>query len=338
VLTSLLAVTGGPLNPYTLLYMVHVATASVALRLRMATVVAAVVVLAYSSLFLPGVSSLPVIVEHPSQPGGSAAPEGGLAVHMRGMWLAFTIAAFVIVAFVGRLRAALEERESRVAEMRENVERSRRLGALATLAGGAAHELATPLSTIALVAGELQRKFAGLDDATIRDDIGLLLAEVERCRGVLMQLATDAGTVGGEGSTALSVTDLVADITAGLPQDRIRVDIEGDALVNVPRRALGAAVRGLVKNALQADSGVIELDVRAVPGGASLTVIDHGAGMDHNTLARAGEPFFTTKEPGEGMGLGVFLARAVVEQTGGTLRLTSAPGSGTRAEVVLPTG
>jgi two-component system sensor histidine kinase RegB len=104
----------------------------------------------------------------------------------------------------------------------------------------------------------------------------------------------------------------------------------------VPRRALSAALRGLVKNSLQADAGVVEIDVQAVPGGTRLAIVDHGAGMDGETLARVGEPFFTTKEPGEGMGLGVFLARAVIEQIGGSLLLTSSPGAGTRAEVVLP--
>ena len=339
VLTALLAVTGGPVNPFTLLYMVHVAAASVALSRRMAIVVAGIVVVAYGVLFLPGAGSLPVIADHALHlaPDAPSADGGGFAMHTRGMWLAFAIASFSIVAFIGRLRAALEEREAHVAGMRENVERARHLGSLGTLASGAAHELATPLSTISVIAGELKRRLAGHADAGIRDDIALLLAEVERCRSVLTQLASDAGTVGGEMKTTLKVSDLVGDILSTLPADRIRVELGTDAYVHVPRRALSAAMRGLVKNALQADDGIIEIDVRPDPAGTRLAVIDHGPGMDDDTLARVGEPFFTTKEPGEGMGLGVFLARAVVEQTGGLLTLSSGPGGGTRAEVLLPT-
>lgn len=337
VLTALLAVTGGPMNPFTLLYLVHVATASVALSRRMASVVACVAAVAYSVLFLPAVGGLPAVIANGTlrlNPGDSDG--GSFASHMRGMWLAFALSAFFIVAFVGRLRVALEEREARIAEMRESVDRARRLGALATLAGGAAHELSTPLSTIAVIADELNRRFAAHEDAGVREDMALLLAEVERCRAVLMQLATDAGTVGGEGKTTLRVTELVRDIIDHLPAERIRVAIETDAFVQVPRRAVSAAVRGLVKNALEADGGVVELDVRAVAEGACLAIVDHGAGMDSDTLARAGEPFFTTKEPGAGMGLGVFLARAVVEQIGGSLTLSSGPGAGTRAEITLP--
>jgi two-component system sensor histidine kinase RegB len=333
VLTVLLAVTGGPVNPFTLLYMVPVATASVALSFRRAMLAAVIVVMAYSALFLP-LGPFPNVahVEHVEP------TEGGFATHTRGMWLAFAISAFVVVAFVGRLRAALLQREARVAEMRESMERTRRLGALATLAGGAAHELSTPLSTIAMVAAELQRKFADRSDPAAREDFALLLAEVERCRSVLMQLATDAGTVGGENASWVALRELVADVVSPLPAERIRLRMTGDARLRVSRRALASALRGLVKNALQADAGVVEIEAGAVEGGsARLAVIDHGHGMDEDTLARAGEPFFTTKEPGHGMGLGVFLARAVVEQAGGTLSLTSSPRSGTRAEILLPT-
>jgi Histidine kinase-, DNA gyrase B-, and HSP90-like ATPase len=67
-----------------------------------------------------------------------------------------------------------------------------------------------------------------------------------------------------------------------------------------------------------------------------IVIVDRGSGMDAELLARIGEPFFTTKAPGRGMGLGMFLARAVVEGVGGTLSLESAPGHGTTAQVTLP--
>jgi two-component system sensor histidine kinase RegB len=70
--------------------------------------------------------------------------------------------------------------------------------------------------------------------------------------------------------------------------------------------------------------------------GLRVTVRDSGEGMAPGVLARATEPFFTTKRPGHGMGMGLFLARALVEQLGGTLELQSVPGSGTSAVLALP--
>jgi two-component system sensor histidine kinase RegB len=80
----------------------------------------------------------------------------------------------------------------------------------------------------------------------------------------------------------------------------------------------------------------VSLRARAGPAGVEIEVADRGAGMDPDVLARAGEPFFTTKEPGTGSGLGLFLARALVEQLGGALDLESEPGRGTTARIVLP--
>lgn len=91
-------------------------------------------------------------------------------LHMRGMWLAFVVTACFVVLFVGQLRATLDARTRDQARLRGMAERSDRLAALATLAGGAAHELATPLSTIAVVADDLAHRLKGAD-VDIIDDV-----------------------------------------------------------------------------------------------------------------------------------------------------------------------
>jgi two-component system sensor histidine kinase RegB len=101
--------------------------------------------------------------------------------------------------------------------------------------------------------------------------------------------------------------------------------------MSVPVRPLVQALAGLVTNAVAAAGTAVELRCALEAGALRVEVRDHGPGMAPEVLARAGEPFFTTKEPGSGMGLGLFLARTVVERLGGTLQLESKPGAGTRA-------
>jgi two-component system sensor histidine kinase RegB len=103
-------------------------------------------------------------------------------------------------------------------------------------------------------------------------------------------------------------------------------------------RAVAQALHGILKNAQDACSsaGHITLEARSQAGAVEIEVRDSGSGMPSDVLARAGEPFFTTKQPGSGMGLGIFLSRSVVERLGGSLELRSAIGRGTTATLRLP--
>jgi two-component system sensor histidine kinase RegB len=337
-LTALLALTGGPMNPFSFFYVVHLAIATVALPARWAWALVALSAAGYRLLFLPDLAGDPHALHAP----------GAMALHLEGMWVAFVLTAAFMVHFVGRLRTAMEE-EARVRqELRALEERNQRLASLATLAGGAAHELATPLSTIAFAGGELERALSTLEVAPaaveqlggLQEDARLIRSEVARCRRVLHHMASDAGTAMGEVPTRVTVEDVWAEALDGVDAGAVDV-VPGAALgawVRVPVRGLGSALRGLVKNGVAASpSGErVRIEAAEVQEGIMLTITDRGTGMAPDVLARVGEPFFTTRAAGSGMGLGVFLARSVVEQAGGRLAMQSILGAGTQVQVVLP--
>jgi two-component system sensor histidine kinase RegB len=108
--------------------------------------------------------------------------------------------------------------------------------------------------------------------------------------------------------------------------------------VRLPPRAIGQALRSLITNAQDASGASHEIvvagSIRAEV--LAIDVIDRGPGMSAELLARIGEPFFTTKQPGRGLGLGLYLARAVIESIGGVMLIESEPGSGTRVTVTIP--
>ncbi len=323
LLASILGLTGGPANPMSTLLMVHVTLAAVVLRARFAWLLAVVAVGAFGALFL----AAPCHVKH--------GP-----MHLYGMWLAFAAAATTIVFFVGRIAAELRLRESRILDLADKKAQSDKLASLSTLAAGAAHELGTPLGTIAVAAKELERGLAltGQPDELV-GDARLIRREVDRCRSILDQLHARAGESTGELEAEVPLSQLEKELKASLaPHElgRVAIVLEQDASARLPRVAVLQALRTLVRNGLEASDGLVTVSLSAPVGELRFAIEDKGAGMAPDVLARAGEPFFTTKEAGRGMGLGLFLARAVAERLGGALRIESSLGSGTVALMSLP--
>lgn len=329
LLTAVFYLTGGPHNPFSFLYLVHVALASVVLPPRAAWALGALSVVLFGLLFFDA---------RPLMAMGHDLSHHDPAAHFKGMWVAFVVAAFFILTFVSRVTRSLAERERELAEARTAAARAERMASLATLAAGAAHELSTPLSTIALIAKELQGDLAEAGaSAEALEDVQAIGSQVARCRAVLDALRTDAGDPSGEPPTHLTLDALLREALDGLPAARVQLAC-ADATVHTYARSVSQVVRGLVRNGLDASAADEPVEVRAdcTASHLQVTVRDHGHGMDPATLRRAGEPFFTTKPTGSGMGLGVFLARAVAERLGGTLQLDSTPGSGTTATLTLP--
>ena len=339
LLTGLLYVTGGASNPFSVFYLVQITAAASLTGSAWTWSVSALAVSCYAALFFL-----------PAAPGDAEAEHMAqmMAGHLRGMWIALTLAAATTAYFVTRLTVGLARRDREIAAMRESAARLDRLSAVTTLAAGAAHELATPLTTVAVVAGELQRSVAALPaDTRVRldDDIRLIRDDVVRCREILDGIGIGAGSASGEMPERFTVADLLAEARRGLqPRDASRVTMvghEGAPAVFLPRRALARALLSLMRNALDAspEGEVVTVEVDAGPEAGSMlsiTVRDRGSGMTPEVLARAGEPFFTTKPPGQGLGLGLFLARSLAEQLGGSCSIDSSPSRGTTARMILP--
>ncbi len=335
LLTAFLALSGGSFNPFTTLYLVNVALGAILLPRRWAWATLALSLGAFASLFVLQEVEL---LETLHVPNHAAMMD----LHLRGMWVAFAVAAAFIVYFVQRVTGALGRREQELAVARARRQRDEKLASLATLAAGAAHELSTPLSTITVVVRELERSASADDGAQeLRTELRLIREQVERCRGILQQMSANAGQNTGEAMQRLSAAELVTQALGELPQaDRVRVEAApaGDAAVQGPARGLARALRAVLKNALQASPPDVPVALRVAADGRCVRfeVVDAGTGMTPEQLARVGEPFFTTKAPGEGMGLGLFLARSLLENLGGSLQLGPSEASGMRVVLTLP--
>jgi len=329
LLTALLSVTGGPFNPFNFLYLVYIALATVILRPFWTWGLTLMALGCCAALFRGDV--------------GQHMHASDMQLHLQGMWVAFAVAAVFIVYFVQRVTRALAERDRELAAVRDRTARQDKLAALAALAAGAAHELSTPLSTIAVVARELERRLVSTEEENdSAADARTIRQQVERCREILSQMTADAGESAGEVLTAVAIGELIESTLVALPdRERVQLSLEPEGaqrLVQVPVRAVVRALHALIDNARQASppTARIEILVTVDAEYCRIAVADHGVGMNAAHLARAGEPFFTTRAPGKGMGLGIFLTRTLIDRLGGRLELDSTPGTGTTATVHLP--
>lgn len=313
VLTVFFGVAGGTSNPFIMLFVVHVAMAAVMLRNAYALGVTALV-----SVINIGLHAL----YRPMHLDRHALPEPVLLSF--GQTVAFTVTAFSVGAFVMGMASTLRRQKHRLLEARERSARNDRLRAVGTLAAGAAHELNTPLSTLGLRLRRVTRRHA--DDDSVKD-FEVMRAQLDRCRQIVEQLLAGAGDPSASGLRRVVLQEVVRDglklWSKGVPVD-IRFDDKADSpvFIEVPPVAFTQALINLVDNSRQAQESngsdePIWVVVSREGAFGVVTVRDRGIGLPEQA-DRVGEPFFTTKATGTG--LGVFVARAVADGAGGGLR------------------
>jgi two-component system, sensor histidine kinase RegB len=332
-LTALLALSGGPTNPFTLLYLVQITLSAVVLSRQWTWSLGLLSVAGFASLFWASIR-VPVFEAHHMT--------GGFSTHLVGMWIAFAAGALLITIFIGKVSESLRRREQEVLQLRDQLARQERLGSVATLAAGAAHELGTPLGTIAVASKELEYYATRISkDPQVAEDARLVRAEVERCGNILRQMSARGAEQPGETPAVVKLSALLDGVRGGFPkaaQERIEIALAADGAAVLPVGAATQALAALVKNALEAseDGRPVRLDAARGENGIRLTVVDAGKGMSQEVLNRVAEPFFTTKTASGGMGLGTFLVRAFAERLGGGLIFDSEAGKGCTAILDLP--
>lgn len=330
LLTSLVDLTGGPFNPFIVMYATYIWLAAVTVSAPWAIVVAMV--------SAGGLGWL--VLDHLQAMGASHHRLNDLPTHLFTMWISGAAIAELVAHYVARANATLSQRQQMLDEARERAARTERLASLTTLAAGAAHELSTPLATIAVAARELEHVALRTVLPSIAEDARLIRSEVSRCQVILEGMsgrARDGVPLTAEPLAPETIANLAAASLGDGYRSRLRIDVAPD--VAKPSAAgveAAQALSSLLKNAFEASSEASEvrLLVRQRGSMVRMEVHDSGSGMSNEARRRAGEPFYTTKEPGRGLGLGLFLARTFAERSGGVLSLES--DGGTVAVLELP--
>ena len=271
----------------------------------------------------------------------AADASGGLSdPYVLGLLLCFVLDAVLLAVFVTRINANLRARAARLADLRQRAAEEEHIVRMGLLASGAAHELGTPLATLAVILGDWRRMAPFRDDAELRAELDEMQAQVQRCKTIVTGILLSAGSARGEASkpTTLGafIDDTVAHWRATRPGGSLRVSTAIDAgLPIVSDSALGQMIDNVLDNALDVSPARITLDARNDAETLTLAISDDGPGFPPAMLEQFGKPYQSSKgRPGGGLGL--FLVVNVARTLGGSASARNRPEGGATVTLTLP--
>lgn len=331
-LAVLLYLTGGLGNPFALLMLAPIAIGATILSLGSN--------LALSLLTIACIAILGVA--HRPLPWSGTPPELP-EIYQAGAWAGLTLTTLLVTLYGWRLAEEARQMSDALGAAQAALAREQRMSALGALAAAAAHELGSPLSTIAVIAKEMEREVE--PDDPLREDVELLMAESDRCRSILARLSVDPA---GDVSDAYTLVPLPALIEAASQVDKregIAVTFEaGPVGEGVPATApiqlrspeIMQGVGNIVQNALSFARKEVHVATRWATDWAEVEITDDGPGFSLAMLDELGTPFISTRQGEEGhMGLGVFIAKTLLERTGATVTFGNRLSGGGGAAVAV---
>jgi two-component system sensor histidine kinase RegB len=331
-LSALLYLTGGLNNPFSMLVVAPIAISASTLSLGSTL---ALLLLAFGCLSL----LMPLHLPLPWPGGGLDLPQ----VYVMGMWTALSLGMAFVAFYAWRVAEEARRMSDALAATQLALAREQELSSLGGLAAAAAHELGTPLGTIALVAKELAREIDGTDE--IAEDIRLLNGQAERCREILARLAHNPQ---GQAEASLGIMKLGALLLAAaephrregkrLEVERISIDSSPEPMLRrSPELLQGLA--NLIDNAMDFARAEVRLRASWSREDVLLEIDDDGPGFALEVLGLLGEPYVSTRRGVGGMGLGVFISKTLLERTGGSLSFRNRPrGRGATVAIAWPRG
>lgn len=342
-MTAILYYTGGATNPIAWFFLLPLIIAATVLPQSYTWYMVIFTSGCYTILmgFYEPLPEIRAMTLHPNHPHMAHVMENtGIELHVFGMWFGFVCSAVLVAYFVVEMANSLRERERVLAEAREQALRSERVVALGTLAAGAAHEMGTPLGTMAILIGEIESDCSAWKNQDLLAKMKILKDQVARCKKALSVMSASAGEIRAESGHIMPLVGYLDGVVESWRRQRLNAGIDYAKIGTEPvpyilaEQTLSHALINILNNAAEVSPEAVKLHARWEPDRVILRIIDQGPGIAPAVSQRIGKAPITTKE--QGLGVGLFLAFASIERLGGRIEMRAQPAGGTCTHIVLP--
>jgi two-component system sensor histidine kinase RegB len=337
-LSCLLYLTGGLQNPFALLFLAPVMIAAVSLSMRpiaalLALMVVAATFLAFFHLPLPWYAGktleMPLLL-------------------VAGVWLALVLGASFVAIYASRVSTEARLLADALSATELVLAREQHLTQLDGIAAAVAHELGTPLATVTVVVKEIQKQLPS--NSPLKEDIDLLVQEAQRCRAILGKLSSLGEEQDGMWASH-TISHLIEDVVEPIRDFGVTIEIEQTGNDPEPccrkNPAIQYGLGNLIENAVDFARSKVRIRSEWSPTRVKISIHDDGPGFSQEVLGQLGEPYVSTRrsstrraksEETPGLGLGLFVAKTLLERSGAVMTMTNAPSPATGAwiDIVWP--
>ena len=307
-LVLLLFITGGLSNPFSILIIVPT-TISVTYLSRGSSqfIVICSIILATTIAFF-----------HMPLPGPKSSELNLPNFYEFGMWLALTIGIIFLGNYAYQLGRDNRVRAGALNKLEEELNNERVVNSVGGIAAAAVHELATPLATISLVAKELQKQL--INNKSTKDDINLLINQVSRCSSILKDIAERKQQ--DQFISNVSPKELINEIVFSL-ENKSNKEISvsniflNERLKMSKKTEISYAIRNFIENAIKFSNTKIDIEINQQKRNTTIIIKDDGKGFDENIISNLGQPYINSKnvkKQQQGMGLGIFISKNLLER------------------------
>jgi two-component system sensor histidine kinase RegB len=330
-LAALLYLTGGLQNPFSLMFLAPVLISATALPPRLTLALGAFAAMAATAL---GFQHMPL-------PWSGDDPLVLPQIYMIGMWLSILLAIGVTSLYAFQVTEESRKLSDALAATELILAREQHLTQLDGLAAAAAHELGTPLSTISVIARELERTVE--PHTPLAEEVRTLREQSQRCRDILAKLTQLSSS--GEPFDRLPLTSLIEEAVA--PHRDFGIDIKVHIAsvgktepIATRNPGILYGLGNLLENAVDFAKTLVEVDAWWDDTSVEMIIADDGPGIAPDILSRIGEPYLSRRRDKDrtGLGLGVFIARTLLERSGAKMTFTNRvfPSHGAVIHIVWP--